>query len=55
MKMPWWAIVLIVWFGINAGYLVLAILTGRRREKLGLRKNPWTDEWEKDNGENRDD
>ena len=45
--MPWWAIVLIVWFGINLAYLILAILTGRRREKLGLRRNPWTDEWER--------
>lgn len=46
-QMKWWLIVLIVWLGINVAYTILALLIGRRREKLGLRRNPWTDEWER--------
>jgi len=45
--MKWWAIVLVVWVGIDLAYLTIALLTGRRREKLGLRRNPYTDEWER--------
>ena len=45
--MKWWAVLLVIWLGINVVYLVLALRTGRKREKLGLKKNPYTDEWER--------
>ena len=44
--MKWWAVVLLAWLGINVACVVLALLTGRRREKLGLKYNYYTDEWE---------
>ena len=42
----WYWIILLIWLGINAAYLILAIKTGKRREKLGAKYNEFTCEWE---------